>query len=92
MSTDSGGLRDEVIVELNPGPEPPTTDQPPPIPDRPEDSADESEWVDYVVALGAGRDVAGDSRHWDATAGEYVTVPGLTRDELIALADRLGGH
>jgi hypothetical protein len=91
VSTDSGGISDDVIVELNPGPESPAVDQPPPISERPADSADESEWVDYVVALGAGRDVAEDTHHWDATAGEYVTVPALNRDDLIALADRLSG-
>jgi hypothetical protein len=67
------------------------TEQPPPIPDRPADGATKAKWVDYCVALGADRTfLTSDTEHNDGT-GTIVTEPALTRDELIELADRLGG-
>lgn len=76
MSADSGGLSDEVSVELNgDSPEPDYGPQPDPIPDRPSDGAKKDKWSTYVVALGLHPD--------DAQK--------LSRDQLIDLADRLGG-
>ncbi len=49
----------------------------PRIPDRPADDADQAEWITYLVALGAERGALEES--------------GMTADQLIALADRLGG-
>ena len=91
--TDSAGLSDEVIAELNPPPEgPPRPGQLDPLPERPADSASKAKWVDYVIALGADRGfVEGDTEHYDAIEEAMVTLPGLTRDELQDLADRLMG-
>lgn len=93
MSTDGAGLTDDVQAELNPKATALPADQPDRIPDRPADGAAKAKWVDYVVALGASRDVAVDTEHWegDPDDGHPVTVPALTRDELVELADRLGG-
>lgn len=78
----------------------------PTLPERPSDGADKARWVDYVVALGADRDaVTGTTSHWSPDGvtviegeygpveerGGYVDEPGLTRSDLIDLADRLGG-
>lgn len=91
--TDGSGLRDAVSAELNPDPDD-TTDpgpQPPPVPDRPADGAAKGKWVAYLVALGASEDaLTGGLRSWDAGREEYVSAD-LPRDELIALADKLGG-
>ena len=91
MSSDSSGLTDEVSAELNPmGAEPGYGPQPDPIPDRPADGASKDAWVGYVVALGADRTyVTGETEHFERDA--YVIDPGLTRAQLIELADRLGG-
>jgi hypothetical protein len=90
-TTSDSGLADEVMVELNPpGPEPDYGPQPAAIPDRPADGASKDAWIEYVVALGADRTfVTSDTEHF---AGEgYKTEPGLSRPQLIQLADRLGG-
>jgi hypothetical protein len=84
MATNDSGLRDDVRAELNG-----VQASPGRVPDRPRDGAGRPAWVAYVVALGASADVAEDTRHFDAEVGDYVTFPGLTRPELIELADRL---
>lgn len=91
MSSDSSGLADEVISDLNPSdPEPDRGLQPAPIPDRPADGAGKDAWVDYVVALGADRPfVTADTEHFDGEG--YTTEPSFTRAQLIQLADRLSG-
>lgn len=94
MSGDSAGLSDEVHAELNPADPLAPQDQAPSVPARPADGAPKARWADYVVALGADRAfVSADTQHWegDKDTGRLVTLPGLTRDELIDLADRLGG-
>lgn len=76
MSTDSGGLGDELQVELNPaGDGPDYGPQPDPVPDRPADDAEQATWAEYVTALGA---------HPDEAAR-------LDREDLIDFAGRLGG-
>lgn len=75
MATNSAGLTDEVVVELNGPPPPPPRNQPDRIPDRPADGAAKEKWAAYVVALGV---------HPDRAAGQ-------SRQDLIDLADRLGG-
>lgn len=92
-ATDASGMTDEVSAELNPaGPEPDYGSQPESVPERPADGASRAKWVDYVVALGADRAfVTSDTEHHDAATGRTVTEPALGRDELIELADRLGG-
>lgn len=95
MATDDAGLTDEVFVELNPAPddtEPPP--QLPALPERPADDADRSEWVTYVVALGADASfVEAETEHWEGPldSGEPITLPALTDAELVELADSLGG-
>jgi hypothetical protein len=97
MAHDDSGQTDEVETTVSgdttrtaPGPD--RGSQPDPIPDRPAKSASADAWADYVVALGAGREfVTGDTEHYDAQAGEVVTVAALKKPELIELADRLGG-
>lgn len=63
--------------------------------ERPADSAGKAAWVDYAVALGADRTyLEGDTEHTAYDQGgnpEYVTSPGLTKPELVELADRLEG-
>lgn len=89
--TSDSGLRDAVTAELNPsGPEPDYGPQPEPVADRPANGASKDVWIDYVVALGADRTfVTSDTYHFDGTG--YAPEPGLSRADLIALADRLGG-
>lgn len=89
--SDSSGLTDEVNAEVNSSSSAPDHGpQASPIPDRPADGASKDAWVDYVVALGADRTyVTGETEHFDRDA--YVIDPGLTRAQLIELADRLGG-
>lgn len=93
MTSSDGGLRDSIQAELNPqddetagvGVEGVT-------PARPADGAAKARWVDYVVALGADRaHVEGTSQYWSDEANDYVQAAGLTRDELVDLADRLSG-
>lgn len=89
MSTDGSGLTDEAHAELNPAEadEPTTAGV-----NRPADSAAKAAWVDHVVSLGVDRDaVTGGSKHWDDEAQDYVPAPTLSKDELVELADRLGG-
>lgn len=89
---DGSGMTDSVNAALNDDDEPDRGEQPQAIPDRPADGAPKAKWVDYVVALGADRTfVTEDTEHHDAELGEAATEPGLSRDELIELADRLGG-
>lgn len=92
MRADSSGLTDEVFAELNPtGPEPDYGPQPDPIPNRPADSADVDEWVDYVVALGGDRTFLAETTvHHDGPDAAFSARP-LKRTELIEMADRLGG-
>jgi hypothetical protein len=66
------------------------------LPNRPADSADKDKWIDYCVALGASRDyLTSDTQHVvtvDAVGeAEYEEHAALTKNELIDLADRLGG-
>jgi hypothetical protein len=93
MADDRSGISDGAQADLNPtGPDPDNGPQPDPIPDRPADGATKAKWADYCVALGADRTfITSDTEHFDADANEAVTEPALTRDELIELADRLGG-
>jgi hypothetical protein len=93
MSSDGSGIRDTTQVELNPpGAELDNGPQPEPIPARPADGATKAKWLDYVVRLGADQDwVSGHTAHWDDTQGRYVQSKALSRDELIELANRLGG-
>lgn len=68
------------------------------LPDRPSDSDNKDAWVDYCVALGAQVEALTDytyhtisGKGTDPTViGEYED-PSYTKDELIDLADRLGG-
>jgi hypothetical protein len=89
--SDSSGIQDTVVADLNPtGDGPDRGPQPAPVPDRPADRAPTGKWVDYVVALGADRQfVTAETRHWNGE--EYEASPALRRDDLIELADRLGG-
>jgi hypothetical protein len=88
MTTSEAGLRDGVQVHVN-GADVDTVAQ---IPDRPADDAPDSEWVDYVVALGADRAfLVGETEHYDADFGERVPGAALSRTELAELASRLGG-
>lgn len=99
MANENSGLSDDVQASTFGDADPAAseaarqaTDQPDPIPDRPADGATKAKWVDYCVALGADRTfLISDTEHFDAEAGEPVTEPALTRDDLIDLADRLGG-
>ena len=92
MTADRNEIRDEVRAELNPADGGTPTEQPSALPDRPSDGASKAKWVDYVVAWGANRDhVLGESEHWDDERGAYVKAPVLTREQLIELADSLGG-
>ncbi len=88
MSNDSAGLTDEVQVRLNGV----LTGQLQSLPDRPADSAGKDAWVDYVVSLGADRTyVTTTTEHFDERENASVEEPGLTKAELVELADRLGG-
>lgn len=88
--SDDARITDEVAAELNPADGPDCGPQADPIPARPPGGASQEEWVDYVVALGASREmVTADTEHFDGS--EYVTEGGLTKAQLIELADRLGG-
>lgn len=67
------------------------------LPERPAQSADKAEWVDYCVALGADkRDLTKTTKH-NVTLPDQAEVldvyvsPEYTKDELVDLADRLGG-
>lgn len=71
----SMGFSDAVTTAVNPDPDAPPTDQPPPLPPRPADTATARTWRKYVVALGA---------HPDSLADIDVA-------ELIEMADRFGG-
>jgi hypothetical protein len=89
MATDDSGLTDDVVAELNPGGEDATL---PPLPARPAEGAPKGKWLDYVVALGGGRDaLTGQTEHFDPASGGPVQGTALGRDELVALAERLGG-
>jgi hypothetical protein len=101
---DAAGLTDEVHVTLirgdaddaaaflDAGDDGPAAQNEPPLPTRPPRNAGSTVWLRYVAALGADPGlVGGAGRHWDAAVGGYVTHPALTRDQLIDLADRLGG-
>jgi hypothetical protein len=56
MATDSMGVSDELVVELNGQ----RTGQLPPIPARPTSDSLKPEWVAYAVALGMHPDAAGE--------------------------------
>lgn len=91
VSTDSGGLRDDVRVELNPDPDPVSGEAPSSL-RRPAESANKRAWLDYAVDLGADRAfLEGTSRHWSDDVTDYVSADALTREQLIDLADRLDG-
>lgn len=64
-----------------------------PIPSRPSDSADKDKWVEYCVALGAEeRYLTEATTHVvDTDAREAVEIRAFTKDEMIDLANRLGG-
>jgi hypothetical protein len=90
VSTSENHLSDEVTTELNPPEQP----EPAPAegPQRPASNASRQGWLDYLVHLGADRAfIEGETEHFDADQNRYVQAPKLSRDELIALADRLGG-
>lgn len=101
--TSESGLTDEARGELNPEPETEEsiaarTAAHVDTPKRPGKSAPIAKWVDYVVSLGADRTfVTEDTEHvgWEIEDGRpvqvTVTEPALTKADLIALADRLGG-
>jgi hypothetical protein len=93
VSTDGSGIRDTAQAELNPPDDPgPAEEQPAALPDRPTDGAKKDKWVDYVVALGADRRaVTGNTEHWDDELGGHVATEALSREDLINLADALGG-
>jgi hypothetical protein len=68
------------------------------LPDRPADSASKDVWIDYCVALGASEvdlvevtehAITGRGTEAEIT-GTYVS-PAYTKDELVLLANRLGG-
>lgn len=85
-----GGLRDDVSAELNPTGDPDDSPQPECISDRPGANAATETWVDYAVSLGASREfLTTDTKHFDGEG--YVTEPPLSREDLVKLADRLGG-
>jgi hypothetical protein len=97
MSTDSNGLTDGVTAELNPAV---GDDAGEPQLKRPPGSAGKAAWVDYCVALGADRDrLEGRTAHYGVVPHEsgvgltngYATPPALAKEELVDLADRLGG-
>lgn len=88
MATSQAGLRDAVQVHVN-GTDVNTLEQ---TPDRPVAGAPKSEWIDYVVALGADRAfLLGNTVHFDAARSEHVPGEAFSRTELTELADRLGG-
>lgn len=59
---------------------------------RPADSASKGAWVDYAVDLGAERAYLTDGGDYhDPATGETTRAGGLTKAELIALCNRLGG-
>lgn len=88
--SDDARITDEVAAEINPADGPDYGPQAEPVPGRPADRSPKEEWVDYVVALGASREmVTADTKHFDGA--EYATEGGLTKPQLIDLADRLGG-
>jgi hypothetical protein len=74
MPVENSGLSDEVSVELNPAEVSSAPAATPPLPSRPADSAPKSAWVDYVVALGADRGVAEDTRHYDPRGTERLEL------------------
>jgi hypothetical protein len=87
-NTDENQMSDSVRVELNGR----AIGDPDPLPDKPDDTSDRDEWVDYVVALGADRNfVENETEHWDSRTEAYVTEPALETEQLKALAERLGG-
>src|SRR5215218_5507023 len=100
MPTEDNDRVDEVAVSLN-GDNDPDQDHVdlPRIGKRPADSAAKGEWVDYCVALGADRHYLENlTEHYDGTAyvdgveqAVYEQHPALTKEELVDLADRLGG-
>ena len=68
------------------------------LPDRPAESASKPTWLDYCVPLGADRtDLENDTEYNVTGRGEEADILGTyqskpyTLNELIALADRLGG-
>jgi len=106
MTSDVNGLRDEVHIRVTGDEETagrlgealaaalngPRTPQTPQLPGRPDNDAPRKDWVEYVVALGADRTyVTGTTRHYSSEAGRHLAEPGLTREQLIPLANRLGG-
>ena len=96
---DHAGLSDDVEAVLNPAMADAATTAllqggehapAPPLPRRPADGAAKTDWVEYVVALGASRAfVEGESAHW--TGVGYAPATGLTVEELKALAAWIGG-
>lgn len=86
-------MSDEVNAKLNPEPDDSApVDQPTTLPRRPADSASKAKWIEYLVALGADPTfLTEDTEHFDARVGESVVEPPLDREQLIELADRLGG-
>jgi hypothetical protein len=105
MANENAPRRDEVAVHLNDelveGVEADDSiyDNLEEVGKRPGDSASKAAWVDYCVSLGADRDyLEGDTDHNRLELDENFqpvvtkeTHPGLTRDQLIELADSMGG-
>lgn len=100
--SDSNGMTDGVGVELNPDAEDVDTGREIEQLARPAASAARGAWVDYVVSLGADRGhVDAGTVHYDPDLDPDSEDPdadhyrrragGLTKDELVELADRLGG-
>ena len=75
MASDSNRMEDTSTVELNPTGESAAGDNLKPVGDRPAKRADIKQWVAYCTKLGASK----------------ATLKDLSRNDLIALADRLGG-
>lgn len=93
MAEDKTSLTDEFVVEMNPieGESEKRSPQLPAIPERPDEDADRSEWVGYVVSLGADETfVNEETTHTSEKHGGRVTVPSLDKATLIKLADHLG--
>ena len=86
--TEDNVQEDSITIELN-GADP---DALPALPDRPSTKAPREEWVAYDVALGADEFyLENDTEHYDSGIEATVTKTALTQEELIELADRLGG-
>lgn len=62
------------------------------LPKRPAASASKAAWIDYAVALGADRaHITDGGSYIDSETEEVTEQGGLTKDAIVALADRLGG-